>query len=380
MARMPKPRPLAIPIGQVELGFSDARALRRLGDPIAKDLSAVARVGDCLFLACDEAAGLERLIKARDGRYAAHRHIPLGEFFDLPGGAEEEMDIEGLAAADGYLWIVGSHARKRKKPDADDGDGAGALARMEQVARERNRFFLGRLPLEEEKAATTRPGVFTPRAEVGGRRAASLRIGGPGGGLARWLRKDPHLAPFLKVPAKENGLDVEGIAVRGERVWLGLRGPVLDGHAVVLDLALKESQRGRLKPRRIEPATGRRYRKHLLDTGGLGVRDLRLDGDDLLLLVGPTMALEGTAHVLRWRGAALDEAERLVPASRLEPVADLPYRRETDHPEGLELWPDAGRGAFLVVYDVPGSGRLSEDRRAVRADILRRTVGRDPGA
>jgi hypothetical protein len=109
---------------------------------------------------------------------------------------------------------------------------------MEQVARERNRFFLGRLPLEEEPAATC---VFTLRAKVGDRRAACLRVGGSGGGLARWLRKDPHLAPFLKVPTKENGLDVEGIAVRGERVWLGLRGPVLDGQAVVLDLALKES-------------------------------------------------------------------------------------------------------------------------------------------
>ncbi len=252
---------------------------------------------------------------------------------------------------------------------------------MEQVAREPNRFFLGRLPLEEEGVtATTRTGVFTPRAEVGGRRAACLRIGGPGGGLARWLRKDPHLGSFLKVPAKENGLDIEGIAARGERVWLGLRGPVLDGHAVVLDLALKEPKRGRLKPQRIEAATGRRYRKHLLDTGGLGVRDLRLDGDDLLLLVGPTMALEGTAHVLRRRGAVLDEAEGLVPAGRLELVADLPYRREADHPEGLELWPDAGRGAFLVVYDAPGPGRLSKDKRAVRADVLRRTVGRDPSA
>ena len=31
---------------------------------------------------------------------------------------------------------------------------------------------------------------------------------------------------------QENGLDIEGIAVEGDRVWLGLRGPVLGGHAV----------------------------------------------------------------------------------------------------------------------------------------------------
>jgi hypothetical protein len=355
---------LAAPAGQTELAFSDPRALRRLGDPVSKDLSAIARVGRCLFLASDEAAGLERLIRTGDGRYVGHEHIPLGAFFALPGGADEEMDIEGLAAVEGCLWILGSHALKREKAGEDDRNGAEALARMEKVERGANRFFLGRLPMEEDPS-----GVFIPRGRVGDRRAASLATGGAKEGLARWLRKDPHLAPFLKVPCKENGLDIEGIAVRGERVWLGLRGPVLGGHAVVLDLVLKEPKPGRLKPRRIE-AGGRRYRKHLLDTGGLGVRDLRFHGDDLLLLVGPTMALEGTAHVVRWRGAVHDDAEGVVPADRLEIVADLPYSREADHPEGLELWPDGGRDAFLVVYDAPGPERLGRDSRTVRADIF----------
>jgi hypothetical protein len=364
MVDMVRPQPPARRIGQVELTFSCLDALRRLGDPVAKDLSAIACAGSCVFLACDEAAGIERLTRGADGRYGDHQHISLTSFFDLPGGPDEEMDIEGLAVADGYLWIVGSHSLKRKKPEGEDAGGAEALARMEEVKREANRFFLGRVPVEENV-----PGVFALQAKVGDRQTACLSTG-KGGGLARWLRKDQHLAPFLKVPAKENGLDIEGIAVRGERVWLGLRGPVLGGHAVVLDLVLKEPKRGRLKPRAIGP-DGRRYRKHLLDTGGLGIRDLRLDGEDLLLLVGPTMALEGTAHVLRWHGAVADETEGMIPARRLELVADLPYRRETDHPEGLELWPDGGSGAFLVVYDAPGPERLEANSRTVRADVLR---------
>jgi hypothetical protein len=364
MVDMTSPQSPASRVGQVELTFSDPDALRRLGDPVTKDLSAVARAGNCIFLACDEAAGLERLTRDANGRYGAHRHILLTDLFDLPGGPDQEMDIEGLAAVDGYLWIVGSHSLKRKKPAGTDGEGVQALARMEEVEREANRYFLGRVPIEEEA-----PGIFTARAEVRDRRAACLSTGRKGG-LAKWLRKDPHLAPFLKVPAKENGLDIEGIAVRGERVWLGLRGPVLGGHAVVLELALKEPKRGRLKPRAIGP-DGRRYRKHLLDTGGLGIRDLRLDHEDLLLLVGPTMALEGTAQVLRWRGAVADDTEGMVPPRRLERVADLPYSREMDHPEGLELWPDGGSGAFLVVYDAPGPERLDAGSRTVRADVLR---------
>lgn len=349
---------------QVTLAFDAARLPRHLKDPVAKDLSAVARIGDCLFLACDETAGLERLRHVGNGRYAEHAHLALADFFHLPGGTKEEMDIEGLAVAEGYLWIVGSHALKRDKPKDDDRRDGEALARMERLEREANRFFLGRIPLAEEAA-----GVFSPRAALGERHAASLGGGKRSRGLLRWLRKDPHLAPFLALPGKENGLDVEGIAVRGERAWLGLRGPVVGGQAVVLDLALKETAHARLKPRRLE--SGRRYRKHLLDTAGLGVRDLRLDGDDLLLLVGPTMALEGTALVLRWKGAVQDETEGLVPADRLERVAELPYRRDSNHPEGLERWPEAGRAALLVVYDSPGPKRLGRNGREVRADILR---------
>ena len=40
-----------------------------------------------------------------------------------------------------------------------------------------------------------------------------------------------------------------------------------------------------------------------LPLAGLGVRDLHLDGDDLLLLAGPTMVLDGAVRVFRWVGA-----------------------------------------------------------------------------
>ena len=41
-------------IAQVPLTFSEWRPLRHLEDPLHKDLSAITRIGDCLFLACDE--------------------------------------------------------------------------------------------------------------------------------------------------------------------------------------------------------------------------------------------------------------------------------------------------------------------------------------
>jgi len=100
-------------------------------DTLQKDLSAVARVGDSLFLACDETASVERLRRLEDGSFGDHRHFGLDELVDLPAGADGEMDIEGLCAEDGFLWIVGSHSLKRCKPERDESDAGAALKRME---------------------------------------------------------------------------------------------------------------------------------------------------------------------------------------------------------------------------------------------------------
>jgi hypothetical protein len=146
---------------------------------------------------------------------------------------------------------------------------------------------------------------------------------------------------------------------------------VLRGHAVVLDLELKQKAPDRLKARRIDG--DRRYRKHLLDTRGLGIRDMRFEGDDLLLLVGPTMSLEGPAFVLRWRDAAHDDASGVIDPARIETVAELPYQLHVDHPEGIELWPEAGEDALLIIYDAPASERTDPDTSTVRADVICQT-------
>jgi hypothetical protein len=354
---------LAETIAQVPLTFSDWKPIRHLEDPLHKDLSAVTRIGDCLFLACDETASVERLRRLDDGSFGDHQHFILDTLVDLPAGADGEMDIEGLCADDGFLWIVGSHSLKRSKPKRDENDSLEALRNMEEIERESNRYFLGRIPLVEEA-----PGLFVPARSAGERQAAWLKLGKKRSALERWLAGDPHLAPFLSIPSKENGFDIEGLVARGNRVWLGLRGPVLRGHAVILDLELKQKAPDRLKARRVDG--GRRYRKHLLDTRGLGIRDMQFEGDDLLLLVGPTMSLEGPAFVLRWRDAAQDDASGVIDPGRIETIAELPYQLHVDHPEGVELWPEAGPGALLIINDAPAPKRTDPDTSTVRADVI----------
>ncbi len=219
------------------------------------------------------------------------------------------------------------------------------------------------MPLLEEL-----PGLYALVAKDGGRRAASLKLSKSKSALVGWLEDDPHLAPFFGIPSRENGFDVEGIAVKESRVWLGLRGPVFGGHGVIVELELKEKRPGRLKARRIDG--DRRYRKHVFDTRGLGIRDLRRDGGDLLLLVGPTVATEGRCRVLRWLDATARASSGVVHASEHQGLLELDYGLGRDHPEGIEVWREAGRTSLLVVHDSPAPHRLDDEDRALYADIL----------
>lgn len=80
-------------------------------------LSAVVLVENTLWVACDETTQLERLSREDSDVYARHVAFPLSDYLTLPAGEEEEADLEGLDVADGYLWLVGSHSRKRSNPN-----------------------------------------------------------------------------------------------------------------------------------------------------------------------------------------------------------------------------------------------------------------------
>ena len=140
---------------------------------------------------------------------------------------------------------------------------------------------------------------------------------------------------------------------------------MLRGWAVILELEVTEKGRNSkstgLKLRRIGP-DGERYRKHFLDLDGLGIREMSLEGDDLLILAGPTMDLDGPVVLYRWRGAWNQRKEPVIPRDRLERVMDIPYGAGIDHAEGATLFDRPGEPpAVLVVYDNPAPDRLAPD-------------------
>jgi len=104
----------------------------------------------------------------------------------------------------------------------------------------------------------------------------------------------------------------------------------------------------------------------VLDLEGLGVRDLCPHGDDLLILAGPTMDLDGPVRIYRWHGAATADIPTIVRDNLITRELELSYGEGDDHAEGISM---LGDDRVLVVYDSPARARLTGDG-AVIADVV----------
>jgi hypothetical protein len=301
-------------------------------------------------------------------RFGEARDFPLADLLDLPGAAREEADLEGMAVADGLLWVVGSHGLKRKnaRPGRDHADNAKRLAK---VALDGNRRLLACLPIEPD--AKGEPCLV--RRAQDGRKALRLKGDAQTNLLTHALADDPHFGPYMAIPGKDNGFDIEGLAVHGRRLLLGLRGPVLRGWSALLEIAV-EARGDHLRLAPLDDS-GTLIRKHFLQLDGLGVRDLHFSGDDLYILAGPTMVLNGDIRLFKWPAA------RPLLAANREPVrfeaaltesVPLPHGRGANRAEAVCDLPPAlsgGKASWLVLYDSPGADR-KEGEHTVFGDLL----------
>lgn len=410
----------------------------RKTNALAVSLSAGVQVGRDLWVGGDEGTLLACLRRDGHGGFKVSSSLDLAAILRLPVKPDEqeppspaprsqskdksgaarnepaewpEIDIEGLDWCDGYLWLVGSHSLKRKKPKSNDAP-ADALDRLAAVEADGNRCILARLAL-----TVGADGHSTYAGEAAQLDAEPFR-----NALLEELAEDAHfrrLLPRLKsqraserhnIPGKDNGVDIEGLAVTEDgRIFAGMRGPVLRGWACVLELKIGVKRRSKSKAKskgrkiqrlKLEPVSkdGRRYRKHFLALDGLGIRDLCRDGDDLLILAGPTMAIGWPPTLFRWHGAGKTAfTEPTITdgnSGRLTRIAlgsYLPAHPGQNNAEslarfaavpgvgaspganaGADAQPDAdtpaGERSYLVLYDSPSEERLLDDT-SVLADL-----------
>ena len=285
-------------------------------------------------LSGDEACGIDRLRRLDPSgtellRFGESLSFPLSELLDLPGAADDEADLEGMAVADGYLWVVGSHGLKRKNVK-DDRDNAENAKRLAKVTLDSNRRLLACLPIE---------------------------TGDDGSPCLVREAKDGRRARRLEGCAETNGL----------------RGPVLRGWSALLEISLEaDGDELRLVPLDDD---GTLIRKHFLQLEGLGIRDLHFSGDDLYILAGPTMVLDGDIRVYQWPNARSLLAANQEPVrfdTTLKEMLSLPHGRGTNRAEALcEMPPELFSPApsWLVLYDAPGPDR-KDGEYTVYGDVL----------
>lgn len=199
--------------------------------------------------------------EATRGALPAGRPCP-----DTSPGKFKEFDGEGVAYAKPYFYVAGSHGCGRKKDTLNT-----------------SAMILARIRVDGEGKPDVADGE-RPEAAV----ETTYR-------LADALAKADGVKPFfLKSLTEANGLNVEGVAVVGNRLYAGLRAPSVEEEAFLVEAdlgALFAEGHGAYpgKPRTIPIRVGK----------DAGIRDLAaLEDGRLLLLTGPAQEQPKVAYKL----------------------------------------------------------------------------------
>jgi hypothetical protein len=242
---------------------------------------------------------------------------------DLPSKSTSgEFDAEAAAHSGAYFYVLGSHSQKGKSCKANPD------------SQEFVRFSID--------PATLLPGPYERSRPI--REIITLL---------------PSLAPALdqcigsKLPAgadgdwqPAHGLNFEGVAVSGDRVFLGLRGPVIGGAVQIVEASVDNL----FGDRKIPPRAS--ARSVTLSPAG-GIRDLASHGDRVLILSGSEDDDTGGAGIHLWDGSSAT-------AKKLCDIPDPP-KESDDKPEAL-LVLDGPDDALrvLILSDGPAGGNPRE--------------------
>ncbi|MGH2340648.1 DUF3616 domain-containing protein [Segnochrobactraceae bacterium EtOH-i3] len=299
------------------------------GPKVSRDISGIACIETDTFprhcLVIDDEGQAAQSVTLGNGTLTAGVLVPvITDTYQRPNGPKAlELDGEGVAFADGAFYVIGSHGHPRKSDlPADETD-----ARIKAASQ------IIRLP--------------APGPDRFGRPEISRALPGI-------LEKVPALAPFAGTRLQANGLTIEGVAVRGDRMLIGLRAPVLDGtRAPVLSVALA----GLFGPDtgKVDKADPKLFALPL--GADRGVRDLAPWGTGVLVLAGPSGDTGDAFAVYVWDGASNDarllaELPAALTAGGLKPEALLPLE-QTGADLKVLILSDSGKNGAPVAVTLP---------------------------
>jgi hypothetical protein len=277
-----------------------------------------------LCLVIDDEVQTAQIVVLKDGELIAGDSIPLID--DRHDGEALELDGEAVAFADGFFYVVGSHghprdADHRLEPLRDADKIAAEIKAASKVVR-----------IKLDPATVDADGRLKDGAKPEIAVSDRLRVK-----LQEWRLVQPHVDQRLD----ENGLTIEGAAVKNERLYVGMRGPLLNGDrdaAPVYSASLMSLFEGaHADPRMVELGLGE---------AGRGIRDLVVFDKGFLVLAGPGTEVEGDYTVFFWDGVK----------QQAEPLGTLPKftdnKGQQVRPEGIvPLDVDGDQLRLLVLFD-----------------------------
>ena len=307
------------------------------------NVSGIAIRGELLAIGSDEGSSIQVFKKTGTDTYRA---VPSGPIALDTAGAE--ADIEGLAWDNDYLYVTGSHSLARKEAKADKTVAENHARLAEPPKDEPSRKQVFRLKLDADGALV--PGSLEHIT------------------LDKAFKKHPILDRFRNIPSKENGIDIEAIAVDGDELLLGFRGPSLRGPVIPV-LAV------RFADHRFE-TDAVKIKGRFLDLGGRGIRGMtEAPGGGFLVLGGPVGSEPTPYQLYFWDGRdaligkdqpdAKDRVKALcrigcpdvdqdgkVLSDRLVPCSESGAKAEGIEAVGIQ----ADEIRFIVVYDTAAEG------------------------
>lgn len=247
---------------------------------------------------------------------------------NCPEGEGEfgEFDGEGVAYAEPYFYVVGSHGCGRRT-------GQFVLSS----------FLLARIKVDAAGRPADKNGKALPEKRWSDAVELTYR-------LSDSLRSGEEVGRFFGtgLDEEENGLNIEGLAVNGTRVLAGLRAPSVDGKAFLVAANLES-----LFAAGHEPAGDPPDVIPLALGDEMGIRDLAgLPDGRLVVLAGPAQEQELAYRIViadpRVGGAVAE-------LGALDPVTDDKGRPAKAEALAV-LAADGGELRVLVLFDGPENG------------------------
>lgn len=277
-------------------GAAQARIRVNLELPLCEPSGLHALSAERFVVVDDEEQRAAFVLTLSGGRLGAVSKLPI----------PRTKDLEAVAGLGDQVLLVGSHSRRSDAGCTVDGRRMRALAGQvvgDAIQAQRRLSWLGAddAALKKKALASARDGLFS----------------------ACDARHQPLCTTIMQAEAAAPGdpascaqaLNIEGAAIAGGRLWLGLRGPTMGKDAVLLRIAGA--------PAALPGLALDGYVR--LDLGGRAVRGLTADATHLYGIAGPVGdAASGGFSLFRLPLAALTPGARLTPKI----VGGLPHKAE----------------------------------------------------